>query len=387
MSSSAGRKAPLQITLRGKRSREEEAAGSSSGSGAATDSADERRAKNIRTDSSTSATTSAAPSSASSSASSSSSSSSAPSQRRRNRFERDSEYSASASSSSSSASASSASSRGGSGNASGAVVGAAIVVHGGEEGELRDDERQPEPGDVKRRGPARPASLVVVKKASASPSTPPHDSRSASKHSQHTPSPVRGSSKLSSQRKPSSVSSSDAKEKERERDEKSASSAPPAAASAGSGGASAAVSNSSSSSSSGSSSKASAVPAYDDTSNADSAVHRAELHGCRSVREYERMNTIDEGMYGVVHRAKDIATGEVVALKKIKMDKGYGVFPITSLREINILLVTASPLLCPLSFCLIASCLQSINHPNIVNLKEIVVGEQLDEYVARCLPL
>ena len=35
----------------------------------------------------------------------------------------------------------------------------------------------------------------------------------------------------------------------------------------------------------------------------------------------ERLNRIDEGAYGVVYRAKDKETGEIVALKRIKMDK------------------------------------------------------------------
>jgi cell division cycle 2-like len=83
--------------------------------------------------------------------------------------------------------------------------------------------------------------------------------------------------------------------------------------------------------------------------------HFPSFMGSRSVHCYKRLNEIDEGTYGVVHRAQDIETGEVVALKKIKMAKSSSGFPITSLREINILM--------------------GIDHPNIVGLKEIVVGE------------
>ncbi|KAE8687390.1 hypothetical protein F3Y22_tig00111022pilonHSYRG00655 [Hibiscus syriacus] len=39
--------------------------------------------------------------------------------------------------------------------------------------------------------------------------------------------------------------------------------------------------------------------------------------GCRSVDEFERLNKIDEGTYGVVYRARDKKTGEIVALKKL----------------------------------------------------------------------
>ncbi|KAF7813626.1 cyclin-dependent kinase G-2 isoform X1 [Senna tora] len=82
------------------------------------------------------------------------------------------------------------------------------------------------------------------------------------------------------------------------------------------------------------------------------------LQGCRSVDEFERLNKIDEGTYGVVYRAKDKKTGEVVALKKVKMEKEKEGFPLTSLREINILL--------------------SFHHPSIVDVKEVVVGSNLD---------
>ncbi|KAL3818674.1 hypothetical protein ACJIZ3_004579 [Penstemon smallii] len=82
------------------------------------------------------------------------------------------------------------------------------------------------------------------------------------------------------------------------------------------------------------------------------------LQGCRSVNEFERLNKIDEGTYGVVFRARDKKTGEIVALKKVKMEKEREGFPLTSLREINILL--------------------SFHHPFIVDVKEVVVGSNLD---------
>ncbi|TVU29382.1 hypothetical protein EJB05_20946 [Eragrostis curvula] len=81
------------------------------------------------------------------------------------------------------------------------------------------------------------------------------------------------------------------------------------------------------------------------------------LQSCRTIDEFERLNTINEGTYGVVFRVRDKKTDEVVALKKVKMDKereGREGFPLTSLREINILL--------------------SLHHPSIVDVKEVVVG-------------
>ncbi|KAF3436839.1 hypothetical protein FNV43_RR19592 [Rhamnella rubrinervis] len=81
------------------------------------------------------------------------------------------------------------------------------------------------------------------------------------------------------------------------------------------------------------------------------------LQGCRCVFEYEKLNKINEGTYGVVYKAKDKKTGEIVALKKVKMDidrDGDG-FPLSSLREINILL--------------------SFSHPKVVNVKEVVMSD------------
>lgn len=78
------------------------------------------------------------------------------------------------------------------------------------------------------------------------------------------------------------------------------------------------------------------------------------LQGCRSVDEYTRLEgMLGEGTYGVVYRARDNITGEIVAIKKVKMAKcNEEGFPITSLREINILL--------------------SCNHPSVVGVKEVV---------------
>jgi cell division cycle 2-like protein len=85
------------------------------------------------------------------------------------------------------------------------------------------------------------------------------------------------------------------------------------------------------------------------------------LQGCRSVDEFKRLNTINEGTYGIVSRAEDMETGETVALKKVKMENEREGFPLTSLREINILL--------------------SFHHPSIVDVKEIVVGSGDSTYM------
>ncbi|KAK7080185.1 hypothetical protein SK128_020452, partial [Halocaridina rubra] len=62
------------------------------------------------------------------------------------------------------------------------------------------------------------------------------------------------------------------------------------------------------------------------------------IMGCRSVDEFECLNRIEEGTYGVVYRAREKATNQIVALKRLKMEKEKEGFPITSLREVNTLL-------------------------------------------------
>ncbi|XP_076032899.1 cyclin dependent kinase 11B pitslre isoform X2 [Oratosquilla oratoria] len=83
------------------------------------------------------------------------------------------------------------------------------------------------------------------------------------------------------------------------------------------------------------------------------------LMGCRSVDEFECLNRIEEGTYGVVYRAREKATSQIVALKRLKMEKEKEGFPITSLREVNTLLKG--------------------QHENIVTVREIVVGSNMDK--------
>jgi cell division cycle 2-like protein len=71
--------------------------------------------------------------------------------------------------------------------------------------------------------------------------------------------------------------------------------------------------------------------------------YNCAYEGCRSVEEFECLNRIEEGTYGVVYRAKDKKTNELVALKRLKMEKEREGFPITSLREIDTLLKAQHP--------------------------------------------
>jgi cell division cycle 2-like len=85
------------------------------------------------------------------------------------------------------------------------------------------------------------------------------------------------------------------------------------------------------------------------------------IHPSRSVYCYERLNQIEEGSYGVVFRARDKQTGDIVALKKLKLDEEKNGFPITALREVYALM--------------------SCRHENVVGVREVVVGDTLTQYV------
>ena len=78
--------------------------------------------------------------------------------------------------------------------------------------------------------------------------------------------------------------------------------------------------------------------------------------GVRCVDTFEMVAQIGEGTYGQVYKAKDKATQEMVALKKVRLENEKEGFPITAVREIKIL--------------------RQLNHRNIVNLKEIVTDKQ-----------
>ncbi|XP_057830855.1 cyclin-dependent kinase C-2 isoform X2 [Cryptomeria japonica] len=87
----------------------------------------------------------------------------------------------------------------------------------------------------------------------------------------------------------------------------------------------------------------------------------APAWGSRSIACFEKLEQIGEGTYGQVYMAKEIKTGEVVALKKIRMDNEREGFPITAIREIKIL--------------------KKLKHDNVIKLKEIVTspGPENDE--------
>lgn len=90
--------------------------------------------------------------------------------------------------------------------------------------------------------------------------------------------------------------------------------------------------------------------------------HNPLLQGCRLVyNSYDRIARLDEGTYGIVWKARDTSSGEIVALKQIKFDETLTKegFPIAALREISVLL--------------------DLSHECIVTVREMVVGDNANQ--------
>ncbi|XP_071942710.1 cyclin-dependent kinase 2-like isoform X1 [Antedon mediterranea] len=71
---------------------------------------------------------------------------------------------------------------------------------------------------------------------------------------------------------------------------------------------------------------------------------------------FQKIEKIGEGTYGVVYKARDKISGEVVALKKIRLDTESEGVPSTAIREIALL--------------------KELNHDNIVRLLDVIHNEK-----------
>ena len=54
------------------------------------------------------------------------------------------------------------------------------------------------------------------------------------------------------------------------------------------------------------------------------------------MERYQKIEKIGEGTYGVVYKSKDRVTGEIVALKKIRLEAEDEGIPSTAIREISL---------------------------------------------------
>jgi len=67
---------------------------------------------------------------------------------------------------------------------------------------------------------------------------------------------------------------------------------------------------------------------------------------------YKRLEKLGEGTYGLVYKARDLKTGVVVAIKKIKLDNNEEGVPATTMREISLLSHLKHPNIVEMSSCL-----------------------------------
>jgi len=74
------------------------------------------------------------------------------------------------------------------------------------------------------------------------------------------------------------------------------------------------------------------------------------------MEKYQKLEKIGEGTYGIVYKAKDKKTQELLALKKIRLEAEDEGIPSTAIREISLL--------------------KQLQHPNIVRLYDVVHTEK-----------
>lgn len=78
----------------------------------------------------------------------------------------------------------------------------------------------------------------------------------------------------------------------------------------------------------------------------------SENPGMYPKERYEKLEKLGEGTYGVVYKARDTTTNQIIALKKIRLENEEEGMPSTAMREISIL--------------------KELNHPAIVSLHDVI---------------
>jgi cyclin-dependent kinase len=68
--------------------------------------------------------------------------------------------------------------------------------------------------------------------------------------------------------------------------------------------------------------------------------------------KYKKLDKVGEGTYGIVYKAEDTKTGDIVALKKIRLQAEEEGIPSTAIREISLL--------------------KELQHKNIVKLVDVI---------------
>ncbi|KAJ3322163.1 cyclin-dependent kinase 5 [Blyttiomyces sp. JEL0837] len=74
------------------------------------------------------------------------------------------------------------------------------------------------------------------------------------------------------------------------------------------------------------------------------------------MEKYQKIEKLGEGTYGIVYKAQNRDTGDIVALKRIRLDNEEEGVPCTAIREISLL--------------------KELKHPNIVRLYDVIHTEK-----------
>lgn len=74
------------------------------------------------------------------------------------------------------------------------------------------------------------------------------------------------------------------------------------------------------------------------------------------MERYQKLEKIGEGTYGVVYKAKDRVTGQIIALKRIRLEAEDEGIPSTAIREISLL--------------------KELQHPNIVRCARVLGADR-----------
>ena len=91
------------------------------------------------------------------------------------------------------------------------------------------------------------------------------------------------------------------------------------------------------------------------SSNSGNNGKAANGTGGMRMEDFVKLEKIGEGTYGVVFKGRNKKTGEIVAMKKIRLESEEEGVPSTAIREISLL--------------------KELQHPNIVLLQDVIMQE------------
>ena len=91
------------------------------------------------------------------------------------------------------------------------------------------------------------------------------------------------------------------------------------------------------------------------SSNSGANGKAANGTGGMRMEDFVKLEKIGEGTYGVVFKGRNKKTGEIVAMKKIRLESEEEGVPSTAIREISLL--------------------KELQHPNIVLLQDVIMQE------------